>query len=83
MHDVPMADMKTITAVLAGTGAFGSEQKTKEVAKPKTQQVYSRKTKGWESLNCSACGNLLQISPLLAASTITCYKCGNNVAIKS
>ncbi len=73
-HDVPLAQVKAVAAVL-GAGI------AKESLKTSQPQVYTRKSQGWESFSCS-CGKLLQISPQFCASFINCTTCGRKTEIK-
>ena len=49
----------------------------------KREQAFTRKTKGWESVRCSSCGNLMQISPMFAGTHMTCPKCESTIQIQS
>ena len=80
-HTVPLTDLKTVTSVLGATMAVGLKDKAKPAVDKSTPQVYARKGKGWESLNCH-CGTMLQVSPLFAGSHLTCHNCKNKINIK-
>ncbi|MCK4837132.1 MAG: M48 family metallopeptidase, partial [Candidatus Aminicenantes bacterium] len=80
-------------AVLSGVAAAGSlagkgKEKKFQDMKPsgKTdnkseEMVYTRKSKGWETMSCT-CGNPIQLSPALLGTTIHCNKCGRGIKIK-
>jgi heat shock protein HtpX len=44
--------------------------------------TYTRRGGGWESFKCE-CGAATQLSPSLAATTITCARCGRKILIES
>lgn len=53
-----------------------------ETGEQKKQQIYTRKTKGWESFTCASCGRLIQISPLHATDHARCTRCGSYILFK-
>ena len=79
--EVPLAELAALTAA-AGAVTAGKDEKKDEQISARSQQVYMRKGKGWESFSCS-CGRLLQISPAFRGSHIVCSTCGRRTVIKS
>lgn len=69
---LPAAEMVAAGAML--------QTATQAIAKPETLS-YTRKTQGWESVQCF-CGQLLQISPLFKGTNLRCSKCGRSIRIQ-
>ncbi|MFH1776826.1 MAG: M48 family metallopeptidase [Candidatus Omnitrophota bacterium] len=81
-HAVPLANLKAaITAVSAAEGIKAKQDTIKTTDTDIAPQVYTRKSKGWESFSCS-CGKLLQLSPSFMAKRISCGECGRKTEIK-
>jgi len=73
--EVPLANLKTAAALAAvDLAQKPAPQKEEE------QQVYKRKSAGWESFSCK-CGSLLNISPALMAPQIQCRICKRRIKI--
>jgi heat shock protein HtpX len=75
-HEIPMAQLAGAAAIISTT------KEVKEKEAQKEPSVYTKKTKGWESFNCS-CGRLLQLSPAFRATHILCRDCGKKTEIKA
>jgi heat shock protein HtpX len=76
--DIPLAGMTAAGAVLEGVRAAASSS----TPAPSPTLTYVRRTSGWETIPCS-CGNLLQISPLFAGTSMRCPKCLATINIQA
>jgi len=88
MNEIPKAQVTEFAEVAAAVGAIvGSQTKQSTSGLPFAQPAsggstgadapleYHRRTRGeWESFSC-ACGHLLQLSPIFAASEVRCPNC--------
>lgn len=78
--DMPLSQVQTAAAILSQTVDF--TQTDSKIGNISGQQIYTRRTKSWESFKCS-CGAAQNISPLFMAKFMNCQMCGKKIEIKS
>jgi heat shock protein HtpX len=83
----PLAEIGALSGVAAAgrLSTIGKSKKKPGVTAADSQKKqemisYKRRGTGWETMNC-ACGNPLQLSPVLLDSTLSCNKCGRRIKV--
>jgi heat shock protein HtpX len=79
-HEIPLGDLRSAGAILGSMTAMAEADK-KGTISAEEQQVYTKKSGGWETFSCR-CGRPVQLSPHFAASHATCGTCGRKIIVR-